>query len=120
MCTANVCADAATDFGAVEICEYRELDVPGNERTDSRKALKLASREGIVMARIIRPDRETAARAHREMSADPCTAQVGGVRFDDKRMIRSGFESVPACRNAWRPDQISAGFIHEIHISRRI
>lgn len=85
-------AEVAKDFGALEIFENWELDIPDGEHTDYRKAVKAKSDEKIVLSWIVWPDRETGARAHKGMFADPRMADVGGMPFDGKRMILGGFE----------------------------
>lgn len=95
---ATLFAEVAKDFGAVEIFENWELDVPDGEHTDYRKAVQAEPGEKIVLSWVIWPDRETGARAHREMFADPRMAAMGDMPFDGKRMILGGFEPIVAYR----------------------
>lgn len=91
---ANLVAEIARDFGALEIFENWELEVPDGESTDYRKAVKAEPGEKIVLSWIVWPDREAGARAHKEMFADPRMAEVGPMPFDGKRMILGGFEPI--------------------------
>lgn len=91
---ANLFAEVASDFGALEIVENWELDVPDGENTDYRQAIKAEPGEKIVVSWVIWPDRETGARAHKSMFADPRMAAVGEMPFDGRRMILGGFEPI--------------------------
>ena len=91
---AKLFAEVAQDFGALEIFENWELEVPDGEYTDYRKAVKAEPGEKIVLSWIIWPDRETGARAHKGMFADPRMADMGEMPFDSKRMILGGFEPI--------------------------
>jgi uncharacterized protein YbaA (DUF1428 family) len=95
---AELFAEVASDFGALEIFENWELDVPDGENTDYRQAIKAERGEKIVVSWVIWPDRETGARAHKGMFADPRMAAVGEMPFDGKRMIWGGFEPILAYR----------------------
>lgn len=91
---AELFAEVAKDFGALEIFENWELDVPDGEQTDYRKAIKAEPGEKIVVAWIVWPDRATGAKAHKGMFADPRMAELGEMPFDGKRMILGGFEPI--------------------------
>ena len=91
-------AEIARDFGALEIFENWELEVPDGEYTDYRKAVKAEPGEKIVLSWIVWPDRETGARAHKGMFEDPRMADIGDVPFDGKRMILGGFEPIVSYR----------------------
>lgn len=93
-------ADVAKDFGALEIFENWELEVPDGEHTDYRKAVKAGPDEKIVLSWVIWPDRETGARAHKGMFTDPRLADIGEVPFDGARMILGGFEPILSYRKA--------------------
>ncbi len=97
---AELVAEIARDFGALEIFENWELDVPDGELTDYRKAVDARPGEKIVLSWIVWPDRETGARAHKGMYADPRMAKVGNMPFDGKRMILGGFEPILSYRRA--------------------
>ena len=87
-------AEIAKDFGALEIFENWELEVPDGRDTDYRRAVKAEPDEKIVLSWVIWPDRETGARAHKGMLADPRMADIGEMPFDGKRMILGGFEPI--------------------------
>ena len=91
---ANVFAEVAKDFGALEIFENWELEVPDGEHTDYRKAVKAEGGEKIVLSWIVWPDRETGAIAHKGMFADERMEAIGDMPFDGKRMILGGFEPI--------------------------
>lgn len=91
-------AEIAKDFGALEIFENWELDVPDGKLTDYRKAVRAEPGEKIVLAWIVWPDRETGAKAHEGMFADPRMEAVGDMPFDGKRMILGGFEPILSYR----------------------
>ena len=91
---ANIFAEVAKDFGALEIFENWELEVPDGEHTDYRKAVKAEPGEKIVLSWVVWPDRETGAKAHKEMFADQRMLNVGEMPFDSKRMILGGFEPI--------------------------
>ena len=91
---ANQFADIAMDYGALEIQENWELEVPDGELTDYRKAVRAEPGEKIVLTWIVWPDRETGAVAHKKMFEDPRMASIGEMPFDGKRMILGGFEPI--------------------------
>jgi len=91
---ASLFAEVASDFGALEIFENWELEVPDGKNTDYRKAIKAEPGEKIVVSWVVWPDRETGARAHKDMFADPRMAAVGEMPFDGKRMIMGSFEPI--------------------------
>lgn len=91
---ATIFAEVAKDYGALEIFENWELEVPDGEYTDYRKAVKAEPGEKIVLSWVIWPDRETGAIAHKGMIADPRMAASGEMPFDGKRMILGGFEPI--------------------------
>ncbi len=95
---AKIFAEVALDFGAQEIVENWELEVPEGEHTDYRKAIKAAPGEKVVVSWVVWPDRETAARAHKGMFTDPRMASVGDMPFDGRRMVMGGFEPVLSYR----------------------
>ena len=97
---ARVFAEVARDFGALEIFENWELEVPDGQVTDYRRAVKAAPGEKIVVSWIIWPDREAGARAHEGMFADPRMEAVGEMPFDGERMILGGFEPILSYRRA--------------------
>jgi len=72
--------------------------VPDGEHTDYRKAVKAKPGEKIVLSWLVWPDRETAAKAHKGMFADPRMAEIGEMPFDGKHMIMGGFEPILSCQ----------------------
>ena len=90
----RVFAEVAKEFGALEIFENWELEVPDGELTDYRQAVKALPGEKIVFSWVIWPDRESGAIAHRGMWSDPRMKDFGDIPFDGKRMIMGGFEPV--------------------------
>ena len=91
---AEVYVEVAKDFGALEIFENWELEVPDGQLTDYRKAVKAEPGEKIVIAWTVWPDRETGAKAHEGMFEDPRMMEIGEMPFDGKRMILGGFEPI--------------------------
>jgi len=97
---AKVFAEVASDFGALEIFENWELEVPDGEHTDYRKAVKAEPGEKIVVSWVVWPDRQTGAEAHKGMFADPRMTALGEMPFDARRMILGGFEPIVAYRKS--------------------
>ncbi|MEL7536230.1 MAG: DUF1428 domain-containing protein [Pseudomonadota bacterium] len=91
---AQLFIDVAKDYGALEIFENWELDVPDGEHTDYRKAIKAAPGEKVVFSWVVWPDRETSAKAHKAMMEDPRMAEMGEMPIDGKRMIIGSFEPI--------------------------
>lgn len=91
---ASVFVDVSKDFGALEVFENWELEVPDGEHTDYRKAVKAKAGEKIVVAWTVWPDRETSDIAHKAMFEDPRMTAVGEMPFDGRHMILGGFEPI--------------------------
>lgn len=91
-------AEVAKDYGAIEIFENWEEEVPDGEITDYRKAVKAKPGEKIVVSWVIWPDRETGALAHKGMYADERLVALGEMPFDGKRMILGGFAPILSYR----------------------
>ncbi len=89
---AELFADVAKDYGALEIFENWEKEVPDGEHTDYRKAIRAEGNEKVVVSWVIWPDREAGEEAHKAMFEDPRMAEAGEMPFDGKRMILGGFE----------------------------
>ena len=87
-------AEIAKDYGALEVVENWEQEVPDGVQTDYRKAVMAKSDEKIVVAWTIWPDRETGAQAHKGMFEDPRMQDIGEFPNDASRMILGGFEPV--------------------------
>ncbi len=88
----KVFVEVAKDFGAIEIFENWELEVPDGEVTDYRKAVKAKPNEKIVLSWVIWPDRHTGAVAHKGIFADPRMEAIEEMPVDGTRMILGGFE----------------------------
>ena len=95
---AGMFAEIAKDYGALEIFENWELEVPDGDSTSYRKAVKAEPGEKIVVAWTIWPDRETGAKAHKGMFEDARMAAIGSMPIDGQRMILGGFEPVYSYR----------------------
>jgi uncharacterized protein YbaA (DUF1428 family) len=96
---AKVFTEVAQDFGVLEIFENWEKEVPDGEVTDYRQAVKAEPGEKIVFSWVVWPDRETGAKAHKEMWEDPRMKIFGEeAPFDGKRMILGGFEPMLSYR----------------------
>ena len=87
-------AELAKEFGALEIFENWEQEVPDGELTDYRKAVMAEPGEKIVLSWIVWPDRKTGALAHKGMFADPRMAEIGEMPVDGNRMILGGFTPI--------------------------
>jgi len=97
---AELFAEVAIDYGALEIVENWELDVPEGKVTDYRKAVKAKPGEKIVLSWVIWPDRETGAIAHKGMFTDKRLEAAGEMPFDSGRMILGGFEPLFSFRRS--------------------
>lgn len=83
------------DYGAIEILENWEVDVPDGNSTDFRKAVAAEEGEKIVFSWAIFPDKETSDRAHTDMMQDDRMKDAPtSMPFDGKRMIIGGFENI--------------------------
>jgi uncharacterized protein YbaA (DUF1428 family) len=83
------------EFGAVEIVEAWEEDVPDGEHTDFRKAVKAGPDEKIVFSWIVWPDKATCDAAHERMMTDERFRNApDDMPFDGKRMIFGGFAPI--------------------------
>ena len=88
----RVFVEVAKDFGAIEIFENWELEVPDGKVTDYRRAVNARPGEKIVFSWVVWPDRETGARAHEGMWTDPRMENIEEMPIDSTRMIMGGFE----------------------------
>ena len=79
------------EFGALEVVEAWELDVPDGKRTDFRKAVLAEAGEKIVLSWIVWPDKATADAAHERVHEEPRFQQLQDLPFDGRRMIRGAF-----------------------------
>lgn len=80
------------EFGAIEVVEGWELDVPDGKRTDFRKAVTAEPGEKIVFSWMIWPDKATADAAHDKVHDEPRFQQMTEFPFDGRRMIVGHFE----------------------------
>ena len=99
---AKLFAEIAIEYGANEIFENWELDVPDGKHTDFRKAVKALPGEKIVLSWVIWPDRQAGASAHKAMFDDPRMNRMGAMPFDGKRMLLGGFEPIVSRHQAGR------------------
>lgn len=87
-------ADIFKDYGATEIVEAWEADVPDGTTTDFRRAVKAEGDEKIVFSWMVWPDKATADAAHEKMMKDERFEALGDAPFDGKRMIFGGFDPI--------------------------
>ncbi len=88
----KVYVEVAKDFGAIEIFENWEVEVPDGKLTDYRKAVNARRGEKIVLSWVVWPDRRTAAIAHKGIFGDPRMEAIEDMPIDSTRMILGGFE----------------------------
>ena len=93
---ARLFAEIAKDYGAIEIFENWEVEVPDGDTTDYRRAVRAGTDEAIVVSWTIWPDRMTGAIAHKSMFEDARITEIGEFPIDGSRMILGGFEPVYA------------------------
>ena len=91
---------AMIEFGAIEVIEGWEKDVPEGKRTDFRKAVQAEPDEKIVFSWILWPDKATAEAAHEAVHEDERFKAMTDIPFDGRRMIFGGFEPVVNLRKA--------------------
>jgi uncharacterized protein YbaA (DUF1428 family) len=83
------------EYGALQIVEAWEDDVPDGEVTDFRRAVQARKGESIVFSWIVWPSREARDEGNRKVMADPRLQLTGvDVPFDMKRMIVGGFKPI--------------------------
>lgn len=83
-----------TEFGAQQIVECWEEDVPDGKVTDLRRAVNAEAGEKIVYSWVWWPDKATCDAAAEKMMSDERMKPDGEVPFDMGRMIYAGFEPV--------------------------
>ena len=81
-------------YGAVEIVETIEADVPDGEHTDFRKAVKAEDGEEIVFSWVIWPDKETCDKAAEQMELNEEMEPPEEMPFAGKRLIYGGFSPI--------------------------
>lgn len=85
-------------FGAIEVVECWETDVPDGKRTDFRKAVLAEQSEKILVSWIIWPDKATAETAHDRIHDDERFKAMTDIPFDGRRMIFGSFEPILTLR----------------------
>ena len=91
---AALAAPMFMEFGAIEIVECFEEDVPDGKVTDFRRAVAAEPGESIVFSWIVYPSKEVRDAANKKMMEDERMKPTGDVPFDMKRMIFGGFEPI--------------------------
>ena len=81
-------------YGAVEIVETIEADIPDGEHTDFRKAVKAEDGEQIVFSWVVWPDKETCDKAAAAMEEDGEMSMPDEMPFAGKRLIYGGFTPI--------------------------
>jgi uncharacterized protein YbaA (DUF1428 family) len=79
------------EWGALDIVECFEDDVPDGKVTDFRRAVAAEEGEKIVFSWVVWPSKEVRDEAGRKMKEDPRMQPSGDVPFDMQRMIFGGF-----------------------------
>ena len=83
------------EFGAIEIVETWEDDVPDGKQTDFRMAVNAEPGEKIVFSWMIWPDKETCDAASQKMQTDErFKEQPADMPFDGKRMVYGAFKPI--------------------------
>lgn len=92
---ARLMGEMFIEFGALEVAENWEEDVPDGNQTDFRRAVAAEKDEKIVFSWIVWPDKATSDAAHEKMMQDE---RMQGMEppdmMDGKRMILGGFRQV--------------------------
>ncbi len=81
-------------YGAIEIVEAFETDIPTGKHTDFRKAVKAEEGEHIVFSWVIWPDKETCDKAARQMEENEDMEPPSEMAFAGKRLIYGGFTPI--------------------------
>jgi uncharacterized protein YbaA (DUF1428 family) len=88
------------EYGALEMVETFEDDVPDGKVTDFRRAVGAEPGEKIVFSWVVWPSKEVRDEANRKMREDPRMEPEGEVPFNMQRMIFGGFEPLLEFRSA--------------------
>lgn len=92
---ARMMDDMFIEYGALEVSENWEEDVPDGEQTDFRRAVAAEPDEKIVFSWAIWPDKETSDAAHQKMMQDERMESMEPPdMMDGKRMIMGGFKQI--------------------------
>ncbi len=91
---AEFMADWSMKFGALEVMEAWEADVPEGKQTDFRKAVAAPEGEKIVTGWVIWPDKETFDKANEAMMRGEGfeNQDSSEMPFDGSRLIYGAFE----------------------------
>jgi len=81
-------------YGALEIVEAIEEDIPSGKHTDFRQAVKAEDGEQIVFSWVVWPDKETCDRAAAQMEANEEMEPPEDMPFAGKRLIYGGFTPI--------------------------
>ena len=88
------------DYGAIEVVESWEVDVPDGKHTDFRRAVKANENEKIVFSWVAWPSKEFHEKAHEKMMQDERMQKFpDDMPFDGKRMIFGGFRTIYSTRD---------------------
>lgn len=82
------------EFGAIEIVECFEDDVPDGKVTDFRRAVAAEPGEKIVFSWIVWPSKEVRDAGNARMREDPRMQDMSDLPFNPQRMIFGGFEPI--------------------------
>ena len=82
------------EYGALQVVEAWEDDVPDGTVTDFRRAVQARQGESIVFSWIVWPSREARDEGNKRVMADPRLQPTGEMPFDTKRMIVGGFKPI--------------------------
>lgn len=87
------------DYGALEVIDNWEADVPDGDQTDFRRAVAAENGEKIVFSWIVWPDKAACDKAHEKMMQDERMQKMPeDMPFDGKRMIIGGFSQIFSAR----------------------
>ena len=88
-------AQVFQEYGALQIVEACEDDVPNGKVTDFRRAVQAREGETIVFSWIVWPSREARDAGNQKAMADPRLQPNGNpMPFDMQRMIFGGFTPI--------------------------
>lgn len=82
------------EYGALEVVEAWEDDVPDGKVTDFRRAVAAEADEKVVFSWVIWPDKDTAKAAEEKMMASEAMPDMSQMPFDGKRLVYGGFRSI--------------------------
>ena len=86
--------DMFREFGALEVAECWQEDVPHGKQTDFFRAVKAEPGESIVFSYMTWPSREVCDAAAEKMQNDDRMQMPDKMPFDPQRMIFAGFKPV--------------------------